>query len=121
MDTESTNVGSSLAADPEDTEVAVVVKLNELALVDGSDTELTLDGGDQRGTLEESTSKGLKGTGELGLAAGDLVVQADNANVLLSGTLLGLDEASGAVDTDDQAAGNLGVECSAVAGLLTSG
>jgi len=120
VNTEGTDVGTSLAADPENTEVTVIVELDKLALVDGSDTELTLDGRDQRRTLEESTSKGLEGAGELGLAAGDLVVKSDNANVLLSGTLLGLDETGGAIDTNDQAASDLGIEGSAVTGLLAT-
>lgn len=121
MDAEGSDVGTSLAADPEDTEVTVIVKLDELALVDGSDTELALDGRDQRGTLEERTGEGLEGTGELGLAAGQLVVQADDGDVLLSGTLLRLDQTSGAVNADNQTSCNLGVEGSAVAGLLASG
>ena len=112
------DVCSRLAADPEYTEVAVVVKLDELALVDGSDSELTLDGRDERRTLEESTGEGLEGAGKLGLAAGQLVVEADDGNILLTSTLLGLDETGGTVDADDEAAGNLGVEGTAVAGLL---
>lgn len=121
VDAEGSDVGTSLAADPEDTEVTVIVKLDELALVDGSDTELALDGRDQRGTLEERTGEGLEGTGELGLAAGQLVVQADDGDVLLSSTLLRLDQTSGAVNADNQTSCNLGVEGSAVAGLLASG
>lgn len=117
---ERSDVGTSLAADPENTEVTVVVELNELALVDGTDTELTLDGGDQRGTLEEGTGEGLEGAGELGLAAGDLVMQTDNADILLSGTLLGLDEAGSTVNADDEATSNLRIKGTAVAGLLAT-
>jgi hypothetical protein len=120
VNTECSDVGTSLTADPEDTEVSVVVELDELALVDGSDTELTLDGRDQRGTLEQRTGKGLKSAGELSLATGQLVVEADNSHILLSGTLLGLDKTSGAVNADDQATGNLGIESTGVTSLLTS-
>jgi len=120
MYTESTNVGSSLAGNPENTKVALVVELDELGLVDGTDTELTLDGGDKRWTLEKSTCKCLQGTGELSLTTWELVVKADNADVLLSGSLLGFDKASGAVDTDDQASGNLWIESSGVTSLLNS-
>lgn len=118
VDAESTDVGTGLAANPEDTEVAVVVKLDELGLVHGTDTKLALDGRDQRGTLEQGTGELLEGLGELGLAAGDLVVEADDGHVLLSSALLGLDETGGAVDTDDQAACDFGIEGSAVAGLF---
>lgn len=88
---------------------SVVVKLDKLALVDGPDTELALDGGDQRGPLEEGTGQSLKGARKLSLSTGDFVVEADDSNIFLSGTLLGLDETSGAVNTDNQAAGDLGI------------
>jgi len=74
VDTEGTDVGTGLARDPEDTELALVVELVKLALVDGSDTQLSLDGRDERRTLEESTSQGLKSTRELLLAAWQFVV-----------------------------------------------
>lgn len=67
--------------------------------MDRPDTELALDGADQRGALEQRTGERLEGARELRLAAGDLVVETDDAEVLLTGTLLRLDEAGGAVDT----------------------
>lgn len=118
--TQSSNVGTSLAAHPEDTQVAVIVKLNQLALVDGSDTELTLDGRNQRRALEQGASKGLEGTSELSLATRQLVVKADDGNILLSGSLLRLDQSSRSVDTDDQAARDLGIEGTTVTSLLNS-
>lgn len=120
VDTEGTDVGTSLTADPEDTEVALVVELVVLALVDGTDTELTLDGRDQRGTLEERTSEGLQSADELSLAAGDLVVKADDTDILLTGTLLGLDQTGGTVNADDETSSNLGIEGTTVTGLLRS-
>ena len=117
---QGTDISTSLAADPENTEVAVVVEFDELALVDGSDTELALDGRDQGRTLEQSTGQRLEGAGELRLATGQLVVEADDSNVFLSGTLLGLDETGGAVNADNQASSNLGIEGTAVTGLLDS-
>jgi hypothetical protein len=100
--------------------VALIVELVQLALVDGTDTELTLDGGNQGRALEERTSEGLKGAAELSLATGDLVVQTDHAHVLLTGTLLGLDQTGGTVNADNQAASDLGVESTTVTGLLGS-
>lgn len=120
VNAESSDIGTSLAAHPENTQVSVIVKLDELALVDGSDTELSLDGGDQRRALEESTGQGLEGAGELGLATGQLVVEADDSNVFLSGTLLGLDETSGTVDANNQTTGDLGIKSTAVTGLFAS-
>lgn len=119
MNTECSDVGTSLAANPEDTKVALVVEFEELELVNSSHTELTLDGRDQWGALEESTSQGLHGASKLGLRL-DLVVKAEHADVLLSGTLLGLDETGGAVNADNQASGDLRIEGTRVSGLLTT-
>lgn len=66
--------------------------------MDRPDTELALDGTDQRRTLEQRAGEGLEGSRELGLAAGNLVVEADDAEIFLSGALLGLDQPSGAVN-----------------------
>lgn len=115
---EGTDVSTSLTADPEDTEMAVVVELQQLNLVDGSDTELTLDSGDQRGSLEQRSGEGLERAQNL-LFRLNLVVETDDTHVLLSGTLLGLYQPSRTVDTDDQTSGDLGVEGSTVSSLLT--
>jgi len=93
---ESTDVGTRLAADVEDAEIALKIKFEELVLVDGSHTELTLDGRDERRTLEESTGEGLDGTSHLGLGL-DCVVKTENGNVLLTCALLGFDETCGSV------------------------
>lgn len=120
VDTECTDVGTSLARDPEDTKLSLVVELVKLALVDGSDTELSLNSRDERGALEESTSKGLEGAGELLLAAGELVVESDDTDILLTSTLLRLDKTSGAVNADDQTTSDLGVESTGVTSTLTT-
>lgn len=120
VNAESTDVGTGLAADPEDTEVAVVVKLVELALVDGTDTELALDGRNQRRALEEGTSQSLQSTAELRLTARDLVVEADDTDILLTGTLLRLDQAGGTVNANNQTAGDLRVQSTTVTSLLGS-
>lgn len=80
---EGTDVGSSLARDPEDTKVTLVVELDKLGLVDGTDTKLTLDGRDEGRALEEGSGEGLEGASE-GLLGLESSVKADNANVLLS-------------------------------------
>lgn len=115
---EGSDVGASLAADPEDTEMTVVVELDKLGLVDGSDAELSLDGRDQGRSLEQGASKKLEDARKLGLAAGDLVVESHNRHVLLSCTLLRLDKSRGPVDANDETPCDLGVEGTAVAGLF---
>jgi hypothetical protein len=120
VNTEGTDVGTSLTADPEDTEVTLVVELVVLALVDGTDTELTLDSRDQRGTLEERTGEGLQSADELSLATGNLVVKADNTDILLTSTLLGLDQTGSTVNADDETSSNLGIKGTTVTSLLGS-
>lgn len=65
-----------------------MLTLNNFALKDSSDSELALDGRDERWSLKQSSCKELKGPSKLGLSAGDLVVKPDNAHILLSCTLL---------------------------------
>jgi hypothetical protein len=101
MHAERPDIGTGLARHPEDTEVAVVVELDQLALVDRTDTELALDGRDEGRALEQGTGQGLEGLGESSLTAGDGVVEADDGNVFLTSTLLGLDETGSAVDADN--------------------
>ena len=54
-----TDICAGLTRHPEDGEVALLIELEELGLVDGTNTELTLDGRDERGSLEERTGEGL--------------------------------------------------------------
>ena len=120
VNAKSTDVGTSLAADPENTKLPLIVEFVELALVDGTDTELALDGGDERGTLEERTGEGLESARELSLTTGELVVKADDADVLLTSTLLGLDETCSTVNADNQTSSDLGVESTGVTSLLNT-
>lgn len=61
MDTECPDVSPGLTADPEYREMAVIIKFEQLRLVDSPNTELALDGGDQRGALEQGAGQGLEG------------------------------------------------------------
>lgn len=118
VDTQSPNVSSCLTTDPEDTKMSVIVELKELALVDGSDTKLTLNSGDQGRSLEKCTGQRLESPSELGFASGDLVVETDHANIFLSCALLRLNQAGRTIDTDDQASGNLRVKSTTVTSLF---
>lgn len=117
---QSTNVGSGLAAHPEHAKLPLIVVLVQLALVDGSDTELTLNGRNEWGSLEQSSRQCFQSARKLRLAPRQLVVQADNAHILFSSSLLGLDETGGAVDADNQTTSDLGVESTTVSGLFNS-
>jgi hypothetical protein len=120
VDTEGTDVGTGLARNVEDSKLALVVELEELAGVDGADTELSLDSRDKRRALEESTSEGLKGTRELCLSTRELAVQTEDCDIFLSGALLALYEASGAVNADDETSSDLGVKSSGVSSTLNT-
>jgi len=118
VDTEGTDVGTGLARDVEDSELALVVEFEKLARVDGADTELPLHGRDERGALEESTSESIKGASELGLSTRELAVQTEDCNIFLSGALLALHETGRAVDADNQTSSDLGVESARVTSAL---
>lgn len=57
MDTKGTHVSTSFTADPENSHITVFIVLNELGLVDRSDSELLLDSRDKGRSLEASTFK----------------------------------------------------------------
>jgi hypothetical protein len=120
MYAERTDICTSFAADVEDGEMAVIVEFEELLAVNGTDTKLTLDGRNERRALEEGAGQDFQGARELCLATGKLVVEANNGDILLSCTLLRLDETGCPVNANDKAASNFGIESSAVPGLLTS-
>lgn len=118
MHTECPDVRAGFAAHPEDSEMSVVVELVQLRLMDRPDAQLPLDGRDQGRSLEQGSCKGLEGSCELCLASRKSLVESNDADVLLSGPLLRLDQTRRPVQTHDQASRHLGVEGSAVAGFL---
>ena len=117
VDAHGSDVRSSLARDPEDAQVALLVVLNKLGFVNGTDTKLTLHSRDEGRTLEEGTGQSFDGAVQLARVLNGRV-KTDDADVLLTSRLLRLDEAGGPVDANDKAAGNLGIERSGMSGLL---
>ena len=67
--------------------------------------------------MEECTSEGLDGARE-GSGVRESRVEAEYSDVLLSSTLLRLDETGRAVDADNQASSNFRIERSTVTSLL---
>src|SRR3989338_7946131 len=127
VDAKGADVGAGLAGDPKDAEILGVVELEQLALVDGADAEAALHGGDEGRALEEGSSERLDGAGQVLLGGGrvegqfverERVVEADDADVLLSSRLLRLDQAGGPVHAHDQATRHLGVQRAGGASLL---
>ena len=101
MNTEGSDVGTRLARDPEDGKVTLIVESVGLGLEDGADSKLTLDGRDQRGALEQSTGEGLEGLAKGKVSTGNGVMESNDTNVAFSSTLLGLDEASRAINAKE--------------------
>jgi hypothetical protein len=60
VNTESTNVGTRFTADPENTEMSALIKLDEFRLIDSTNTELTFDSRNERRTLVNSTGELFK-------------------------------------------------------------
>ena len=113
---QGTDISTSLAIEPDDTEVALIVELQHLALVDGSHTESLLHSRDQRRTLEEGTRESLHSLAELLLTG--VGMKTDHGNVLLTSALLGFYQSSSAVNANNQISCNLRIEGSTVARLF---
>ncbi len=66
MNAQRSDVRTGLARDPEYDEVALGIKLNEFALVNGADAQLALNGGDERRALKQGSGQRFDGSGNLG-------------------------------------------------------
>ena len=108
VDTEGTDVGTSFARNPEDAHVTLLVVVEELGLVDGTDTELLLDGGDQRRSLEYGTSESQESLFDL-FDLLNMLMKLDDSNVLFTSRLLSLNESGGIVNTGNEATCDLGI------------
>ena len=117
MDAESTDVGTSLTGDPHNSEVSLLIVLDELQVIDSPDAELLLDSGDQWWPLEAGTGQLLQSSLDL-LDLVDALMQLEHSNVFFTSRLLSLDQSGGILDADDEAASDLGIEGTTVTGLL---
>ena len=117
MDAESSHIGASFAADPEDAHVAVLVVLDQLGLVDRPDSELLLDGGDQGRPLEAGPFERVESLLQL-LDLVERLVQLDYSHVLFTSRLLGFHEARCIVDTNDEAASDLWIQCARMSSFV---
>jgi hypothetical protein len=109
VNTHGTHVSAGLTGDPEDTHIALLIVVKHLGLIDGADTELLLDGGDQGRSLEDGASQSHQGLLNL-LELVDVLVELEDSDVLLTSGLLSLDQAGSIVNAGNQASGDLGVQ-----------
>jgi len=105
----SSDVGTGLARNPKDTHISLLVVVEELALVDGTNTELLLDGRDQRRSLEDGADQaGESLLNSLDLL--DVLMKLEYGDVLLTSGLLSLNQTSGVVDASNEATCDFGIE-----------
>ena len=117
MYAEGSDIGTSLATDPEDTHISLFVVLKKLSLVNSSDSKLFLNCGNERWSLEACSCESFKGLLKL-LDLVDLAVQLDNSYVLFTSGLLSLDKSSCIVDTCDKATSDFRIESTTMTSLI---
>ena len=117
MHTQRADVGARLATHPEHAQLVLWIVLDQLALVDRADTQLTLHGCDQRRTLEQGARQLLQRLLQSHLAL-DRVVETHDRNVLLTRSLLALHQTGRTVDANDQTARHLRIQRATVTRTL---
>jgi len=116
MDAHCSNVGSRLAGYPEYAHVPLLVELEQLGLVDGPDSQLFLDGRNERRPLEAGAGERVERLLDL-LGLVHLAMELDDRDVLLTCGLLSLDEPGGVVQASNQAASDFWIEGATMARL----
>ncbi len=106
VNAKGSHVGAGLTRDPEDAHVSFLIVVEELALVDGANTELLLDSRNQRRSLEDWPGQAQKSLLDL-LDLVNMLMELNDGNVLFTSGLLSLNKASCVVDAGDEAASNL--------------
>ena len=109
MNAHGTHVSTSLAGHPENTHIALLIVVKHLGFVNGADTELLLDGGDQGRSLEDGASQSHQGLLNL-LNFVDVLVELEDGYVLLTSGLLSLYQAGSVINASNQATSDLGVQ-----------
>jgi hypothetical protein len=117
MDTEGTNVSTSLTVNPDDTQISLLIVIEEVELVDVSHTELLLDSRDKRRSLETGTLERFKSLLQF-LDFVNFAVELEYGDVNFTGRLLGLNETSRVVKARDKATSDLRVKGTGVTSLL---
>lgn len=83
MHTLGSDVGTSLAGDPEDTHISLLIVVKHFAFVDGTDTQLLLDGRDEWGSLEDGSYQTHEGLFYL-LYLFNVLMELEDGNVLFT-------------------------------------
>ena len=117
MNAKSSNIGTSLATDPEDTHVSLFVVLEKFGFINGSYSELFFDGRDKWWPLEAGASERLESLFKF-LDLVDLAVKFDDSNVLFTSGLLSLNKSSSIVNASDKATGDFWIERTTMASLI---
>src|SRR5436190_12330685 len=118
MLTKCTNVCSGLAAHPKHGQFPVGIEFDQFAVVDGPDTELSLDGRDEWRTLENGGGQCLQSSSKLRFPAWHFVMESNHGDIFLTSSLLAFDQPGCAVNANDQTAGDFWVERARVTGFV---
>ena len=118
MNTQSSHVSTSLARNPTDTKVSLLIELNEFDFVNSPDSEFLLDSGYFWRLLEASASQHRESSCNLLFSSINFSVKLENGHVLFSSTLLSLYQSGSIANASNEAASNLRVESARVASLL---
>lgn len=87
--------------------------------MNSTNTKLTLHGGDEWRTLEERACESLESAREGG-GVGKSRVEAEDADIFLTGALLGLNEPRCTINADDEAARDFWVKCTTVTSFFAT-
>lgn len=94
VNTKGSDVCTCLTWDSEDTKSFFSIKLQQLWLMNGSDSELSFDSWDFWGLLEQTASQSTQNLLETDFVING-AVESDNTDILFTGWLLGFDKTSG--------------------------
>jgi len=117
MNTQRSHIEAGLDAYPENGHLFLLIELDKLTIIDSTNTQISLDSGNDRRSLKDCAREGLESLLHTSHVV-DGRVEAHDADVLFAGALLRLGETRGAVYAHDERARHFRVECARVTGLL---
>ncbi|EEQ40930.1 centromere/microtubule binding protein CBF5 [Clavispora lusitaniae ATCC 42720] len=119
VNTQGSHVCSGFTGGPENTQASLVVELNQVGVVDGSNTQSSLDSRNQRWSSEQSTSQVLQRTAHF-LGVFQLLVQTHDTHVLFTGASSRFHQAGSSVHTNNQTSSDLRVQGTRVTGFFNT-
>mmetsp|Transcript_12712 Transcript_12712/g.32400 ORF Transcript_12712/g.32400 Transcript_12712/m.32400 type:complete len:232 (+) Transcript_12712:697-1392(+) len=119
MHTEGTDVGACLTVHPHDGEIALLVKLHQLGLVNCTHTQASFHRCNERRALEERTCQSLNCQLEFLLILHGFM-KTKQSNILLACALLGFHQPSGTINAYNETTSHLRVKGTRMTGFLNT-